>query len=73
MLASADLREAKLAGARLEGASFECADLRGADLAGATWNQDTTWPAGFDPGAAGALYLPPPREPRLSGRRNQLP
>ncbi len=40
-----------LAGAKLTGA-----DLGGADLTGVRANQDTTWPDGFDPVAAGVIF-----------------
>jgi uncharacterized protein YjbI with pentapeptide repeats len=58
-LHAADLREADLHDAHLEGADLDAADLRGAnlggaDLQGATFTPETTWPAGFDPVAAGA-------------------
>ena len=51
----ADLRGADLGGANLGGANLRGADLRYADLRGATANERTTWPAGFDPDAAGVL------------------
>lgn len=39
----------------LRGADLRYANLGGADLGGATANERTTWPAGFDPDAAGVL------------------
>jgi hypothetical protein len=47
-----DLREILLCGANLQDAN-----LRGANLAGACYDQDTIWPAGFDPGRARARFL----------------
>ena len=57
----ADLRDADLGGAWLTKANLYGADLRDADLGGA-WligakaNQDTIWPDGFDPVAAGVIF-----------------
>jgi uncharacterized protein YjbI with pentapeptide repeats len=42
----ADLRKADLSGA----------DLNGAVLKGAKYDQNTRWPDGFDPTAAGAIF-----------------
>jgi len=69
-LFKANLREATLSradfsGANLEGADFGNADLRGADLSkalnleradltGARYDENTQWPADFNPQAAGA-------------------
>jgi hypothetical protein len=53
-LTEANLREADLSEAELGGANFTRADLTGAKLDGAGHDGDTTWPEGFDPGAAGA-------------------
>jgi uncharacterized protein YjbI with pentapeptide repeats len=50
-LEGADLREAKLTGANLEGAN-----LGGVFLYRAKANQDTTWPEGCDPVAAGVIF-----------------
>ena len=36
------------------------ADLSGADLGGAKANQDTIWPEGFDPEAAGVVFVEDP-------------
>jgi uncharacterized protein YjbI with pentapeptide repeats len=54
-LDSADLTNAKLSAADLRGASFKDATLTGTDLATALYDDATTWPAGFDPVAAGAI------------------
>ena len=42
--------------ANLERADLSGANLTGADLGGAKANQDTTWPEGFDPEAAGVIF-----------------
>ena len=65
-LVASDLPGANLEGANLEGANLEGADLYGADLYGANlegaifgWaiaDQDTQWPEGFDPVAAGVVF-----------------
>ena len=67
-LARACLRGANLKGANLEGAYLRGADLQeanltganleGANLEGAKANEDTTWPEGFDPEAAGVTVRP---------------
>jgi hypothetical protein len=64
-LAGFDLREALLRGCRLRGADLRGANLCGADLSDAeltgallseaVYDQETRWPAGFDPGPAGAV------------------
>jgi len=59
-LATTVLVNASLIGANLEGADLRAADLSGANLtgarlAGAMFNNDTTWPDGFDPIKSGAL------------------
>jgi hypothetical protein len=59
-LGGADLSEADLFGAYLSEANLTGADLGGADLfkadlQGTRYNQDTRWPKGFDPAAAGAV------------------
>jgi len=51
----ADLTGADLNQANLEGASLRGANLEGANLEGATANEDTSWPQGFDPVAAGVI------------------
>jgi hypothetical protein len=65
-LTGADLTRANLEGANLgwtnlteanlEGADLTGANLQGADLTGAKANEDTTWPEGFDPVAAGVIF-----------------
>ena len=55
-LTGADLRGAKHSGANLTGANLSGANLTGADLGGAKANQDTIWPEGFDPEAAGVTF-----------------
>ncbi len=52
----ADLGEAVLYEANLEGADLARANLKRADLEGAKANEDTTWPEGFDPVAAGVIF-----------------
>ena len=54
-LAGADLQVADLRGANLLAANLRDADLRWANLSGTTYNGETTWPANFDPVAAGAV------------------
>lgn len=53
-LQNANLENAKLPGAELGGVDFTGANLRGADFFEADYDQDTQWPIGFDPIAAGA-------------------
>ncbi len=53
--ASTVLAGADLSGANLEGASLESADLSSVNLTGAFYSSWTTFPAGFDPVAAGML------------------
>ena len=65
-LSNADLSEATLTGAVLVGADLEGVNLEGANLTGAYLyaadlqdakaNEDTTWPDGFDPVAAGVIF-----------------
>ncbi len=43
-------------GADLTRANLVKANLPGANLKGATANEDTTWPEGFDPVAAGVIF-----------------
>ena len=67
-LTGANLTEADLSGANLKGANLEEADLRRANLTEANleWanldvaidDEYTTWPAGFDPEAAGVIFSP---------------
>ena len=54
-LTGANLRDAKLNMARLSGANLSGADLSGTDLRGAVADEDTIWPEGFDPEAAGVF------------------
>ncbi len=59
-LVRANLEEAHLEGARFGMANLRetylVADLEWADLEGAKANEDTTWPEGFDPVAAGVTF-----------------
>ena len=52
----ANLRRADLRRADLKGANLEGANLTGANLEGAKADEDTTWPQGFDPKAAGVIF-----------------
>ena len=52
----ANLRGARLEGANLGATDLTGADLSGADLSGAKANEDTAWPDGFDPVAAGVIF-----------------
>jgi len=52
-LAGADLAGADLSGAHLSGAHLSGANLSGANLSWAKANEETVWPEGFDPVAAG--------------------
>lgn len=61
-LSGANLRGAKLKEADLSNAELQGADLRGVadlwkamSLAGAKYDEDTKWPAGFDPKTTGAI------------------
>lgn len=59
-LRQANLRESNLEGGDLGGANLHGADLRranlsGTDLRGAKYDDDTLWPANFDPSQAGAI------------------
>ena len=56
-LSGANLRGANLSDANLSGANLSGAKLRWANLHGATYNADTKWPEGFDPVAAGAVWV----------------
>ena len=55
-LKGASLADANLYLANLEGANLEGANLTGANLEGAKADEDTTWPQGFDPKAAGVIF-----------------
>jgi uncharacterized protein YjbI with pentapeptide repeats len=55
-LRRADLEGAHLNRAHLYRANFEGANLTGANLEGAKADEDTTWPQGFDPKAAGVIF-----------------
>jgi uncharacterized protein YjbI with pentapeptide repeats len=60
-LEGANLRYANLEGANLEEACLYLAKLRDTDLSRvnltAVWaDEETTWPPGFDPGAAGVIF-----------------
>ncbi len=62
-LSRADLRTADLRAANFRGTDLRAADLRearlgGTDLRHSLYNEDTQWPAGFDPRAAGAVSMP---------------
>lgn len=50
-----NLRDHDLRNALLIGADLSRCDLTGADLRGAQYNQETRWPRGFDPIAAGMV------------------
>jgi uncharacterized protein YjbI with pentapeptide repeats len=65
-LTAAHLRQARLGFADLRGANLGDADLTEASLRGALADNDTTWPDGFDPAAAGVTSRPdaPPIRPR---------
>jgi hypothetical protein len=56
-LAGANLRRANLRGATLFGADLTRADLTGAVLSKALYDHKTRWPAGFSPGARGAVRV----------------
>ena len=43
-------------GAFLNGVDLSGANLEGASVRGAKADQDTTWPEGFDPVAAGVIF-----------------
>jgi hypothetical protein len=65
-LTAVHLRHARLDFADLRGANLSEADLTGASLRDALADNDTTWPDGFDPAAAGVVSRPdaPPIRPR---------
>ncbi len=52
----ADLARADLRGAKLAGTDLRQANLRLADLEGAKADENTFWPEGFDPVAAGVIF-----------------
>ncbi|MEZ4864472.1 MAG: pentapeptide repeat-containing protein [Caldilineaceae bacterium] len=56
-LTHANLRGAKLMTASLGWANLSNADLTDVDLTDARYNDYTEWPAGFDPRAAGCVYI----------------
>ncbi|MDP6417555.1 MAG: pentapeptide repeat-containing protein [Gammaproteobacteria bacterium] len=56
-LEGADLRELDLRNTSLQGLNLTGADLSRADLRLARYNEETRWPAGFDPVAAGAVLV----------------
>jgi len=60
-LSGANLERANLSGANLKFSNLKGADLKGANLEGtdlylAQANEQTTWPKGFDPVAAGVIF-----------------
>ncbi len=55
-LSGASLLVANLVGANLSRTNLYQADLTGADLTEAKADEDTTWPEGFDPKAAGVIF-----------------
>ena len=52
----AHLLEANLTRVNLTRANLTRANLKGANLKGAIANEDTRWPEGFDPVAAGVIF-----------------
>jgi len=54
------LRKAGLRGATLGGVDLDGADLQDTKLRDAKYNENTIWPDGFDPRAAGAVYKKTP-------------
>jgi uncharacterized protein YjbI with pentapeptide repeats len=52
----ANLKRANLTGANLREANLFGANLTRADLSGAVADNDTKWPEGFDPVAAGVTF-----------------
>jgi uncharacterized protein YjbI with pentapeptide repeats len=52
----ANLPGADLSGLDLSGANLRGANLSGAYLTGAIADEDTRWPKGFDPVAAGVIF-----------------
>ena len=59
-LSNADLEQANLTGVNLDFANLTDANLAGANLAGATANENTIWSDGFDPEAAGVVFVEDP-------------
>ena len=62
-LSGADLRTADLRAVNFRGTDLRATDMRearlnGADLRHSLYDEDTLWPAGFDPRAAGAVAAP---------------
>ncbi|AEI64901.1 pentapeptide repeat-containing protein [Corallococcus macrosporus] len=55
---NANLQRASLDAARLHGTNFKGAVLEGASLRDARYDDETIWPDGFDPVAAGAIRAP---------------
>ncbi len=55
-ISMANLEGANLAGAVFTQANLTRANLFGADLRWAIANEDTSWPEGFDPEAAGVIF-----------------
>ena len=55
-LAGANLGRANLSGADLSGADLSGAILLDANLSEAKAGEETTWPPGFDPVAAGVIF-----------------
>jgi len=62
-LSGANLAEASLWGANLSGANLSGADLDEALLEEATADRHTQWPGGFDPPAAGVVFVESSRQP----------
>ena len=56
-LEGADLSGLDLSGADLFRARLIDAELSRANLSGAKYDNDTKWPEGFDPVAAGAVFV----------------
>lgn len=69
-LTASHLRKARMDFAGLRGANLADADLTGVSLRGALADNDTTWPDGFDPAAAGVTSRPdaPPIRPVTTSR-----
>jgi len=57
ILSYARMRKADLRGANLTNAKLDSADLRNAILTKTKFNSNTVWPDGFDPVAAGAIFV----------------
>jgi uncharacterized protein YjbI with pentapeptide repeats len=52
-----DRNRAYLRITNLKGANFKGANLTGANLIGVRADKDTIWPEGFDPVAAGVIFV----------------